>query len=164
MNPVTATASELPPPRVHQGVLGWMRASLFSSPLNTLLTVLVAWLLLMVVPAMIEWLFIRADFSATNAQECRASGGACWAFIVEKHRLILFGVYPYDEQWRPLLATIILIAVIVCSCVRWFWRPSLALIWAAALTLVGGMTSYHAPVFCSAFSVRVTDPALANGP
>lgn len=137
MNPATATANDLPPPHVQQGVIGWMRASLFSSPLNTLLTVLVAWLLLMVVPAMIEWLFIRADFSATNAQECRASGGACWAFIVEKHRLILFGVYPYDEQWRPLLATIILIAVIVCSCVRWFWRPSLALIWAAALTLVG---------------------------
>ncbi len=124
------------PPSSHVGAWAWMRASLFSSPLNTLLTVLVLWLLLMAVPALFEWLFIRADFNASNAQECRESGGACWAFIVEKHRLILFGVYPYDEQWRPLLATIILIGVIVCSCMRRFWKPYLGLIWLAALTAV----------------------------
>ena len=59
-------------------------------------------------------------------------GGACWAFIVEKHRLILFGTYPYDEQWRPLLATIILIAVIVCAACAasgspaWRWSGSWA--------------------------------------
>lgn len=132
----TSAAPSLSPPRTHQGVLGWIRASLFSSPLNSILTILVAWLLLMAIPAMIEWLFIRANFNATNAQECRASGGACWAFIVEKHRLILFGVYPYDEQWRPLLASIILVSVIVCSCIRWFWRPFLGVIWAVGLIAV----------------------------
>ena len=132
----TSAAPSLSPPRTQQGVLGWIRASLFSSPLNSILTILVAWLLLMAIPAMIEWLFIRANFNATNAQECRASGGACWAFIVEKHRLILFGVYPYDEQWRPLLASIILVSVIVCSCIRWFWRPFLGIIWAVGLVAV----------------------------
>lgn len=137
MSTNTATVQSLPPPRTHQGVLGWLRASLFSSPLNTLLTVLVAWLLLMAVPALIDWLFISANFNAQNAQECRQSGGACWAFIAEKHRLILFGVYPYDEQWRPLLASIILIAVIVCSCIRWFWKPFLGVIWIVALVVVG---------------------------
>jgi general L-amino acid transport system permease protein len=136
MDTHTPTAPSLPPPRAHQGAIGWMRASLFSSPLNTLLTVLVAWLLLMSIPALVEWLFIRANFDATTAQECRASGGACWAFIAEKHRLILFGVYPYDEQWRPLLASIILIGVIVCSCIRWFWKPFLGLIWIGALLAV----------------------------
>ncbi|HUH60271.1 MAG TPA: amino acid ABC transporter permease [Candidimonas sp.] len=130
------TESELPPPVSHRGIVAWARAGLFSSPANTLLTVLVIWLLLMVIPAMVEWLFIRANFSATNAQECRASGGACWAFIAEKHRLILFGIYPYDEQWRPLLATFVLIGVIVCSCVRWFWKPWLGLLWAASLCIV----------------------------
>ncbi|NYT85089.1 amino acid ABC transporter permease [Pollutimonas harenae] len=137
MSTNTATVQSLPPPRTHQGVLGWLRTSLFSSPLNTLLTVLVAWLLLMAVPALVDWLFISANFNAQNAQECRQSGGACWAFIAEKHRLILFGVYPYDEQWRPLLASIILVAVIVCSCIRWFWKPFLGLIWMVALVVVG---------------------------
>lgn len=134
VEPVAAPV--LPPPSHKVGVLAWVKASLFSSPLNTLLTVLVAWLLFMSVPAMVEWLFIRADFNATNAQECRASGGACWAFIAEKHRLILFGVYPYDEQWRPLLASLVLIAVIICSCIRWFWRPALGLLWIGGLVVV----------------------------
>jgi hypothetical protein len=29
--------------------------------------------------------------------------GACWALITEKHRFILFGTYPYDQHWRPLI-------------------------------------------------------------
>jgi general L-amino acid transport system permease protein len=124
------------PPRHSVGIVGWLRRSLFSSPLNSLLTVLVGWLLLMAVPAMVEWLFVKANFSASTAAECRASGGACWAFIAEKHRLILFGVYPYDEQWRPLLASVVLIAVIICSCMRRFWKPWLGLLWVVALTVV----------------------------
>ncbi|AZY50396.1 amino acid ABC transporter permease [Bordetella avium] len=128
--------ADLPPPMGHTGVWPWLKSRLFSSPLSILTTVILAWLILMAVPALIEWAFIRANFSATTAQECRASGGACWAFIVEKHRLILFGTYPYDEQWRPLIATFILIAVIVLSGMRRFWRPILALIWVVGLSLV----------------------------
>lgn len=134
--PTHATTLPAGPPRSQQGVLGWMRASLFSSPLNALLTVLVVWLLLMIVPALVDWLFIKVDLSATNAQECRASGGACWAFIAEKHRLILFGIYPYDEQWRPLLAMCILVGVMVLSAIRRFWKPSLAVVWVFALAAV----------------------------
>lgn len=137
MTPQHTSAPVLPPPSSHIGAGAWLRANLFSSPLNTLLTVLVAWLLLMSVPALVEWLLIKANFSATNAQECRESGGACWAFIAEKHRFILFGIYPYDEQWRPLLASIVLVAVIVCSCIRWFWKPWLGLLWVVSLTVVG---------------------------
>jgi len=114
-----------------------MKTRLFSSPLNILLTLLFAWFILMAVPALIEWAFIQANFNAQNATECRASAGACWAFIVEKHRLILFGTYPYEEQWRPLVATLILLAVIICSAIRRFWRPFLVVIWLVGLTLVG---------------------------
>ncbi|MFY3567150.1 amino acid ABC transporter permease, partial [Achromobacter ruhlandii] len=131
MSSTTHIPSEgLPPPKTHVGAWAWLRSRLFSSPLNILITVLLAWFLLMAVPALVEWAVIRANFTAANAQECRASvGGACWAFIIEKHRLILFGTYPYDEQWRPLIATIILVAVIVCSGIRRFWNWKLAIIW-----------------------------------
>ncbi|AZG06781.1 amino acid ABC transporter permease [Pigmentiphaga sp. H8] len=110
---------------------------LFSSPLNVVLTLLVAWLLLMIVPALVEWGLVRATFVASSAQECREAGGACWAFIAEKHRLILFGLYPYDEQWRPLLASALLIGAVVASCLRRFWNRWLALIWIVALTATG---------------------------
>ncbi|MCQ9615492.1 amino acid ABC transporter permease [Paenalcaligenes niemegkensis] len=128
-NPQLAMA----PPRTHVGVPGWLRQNLFATPANTVLTILVIWLLLMAIPALIEWGLIKANFTADSAQECRETGGACWAFIVEKHRLILFGIYPYDEQWRPLVASLILIALIYMSCLRRFWKPSLALVWTVGL-------------------------------
>ena len=136
MNPTRPAIAALPPPATRQGLIGWVRDSLFSSPLNTVLTLIVAWLLLMLVPALIDWLFIKVDWSATNAKECRASGGACWAFIFEKHRLILFGIYPYDEQWRPLLAMVVLVGVIIVSAMRRFWRPLLIWIWLVGLAIV----------------------------
>jgi general L-amino acid transport system permease protein len=113
--------------------LHWLRTQLFSSPLNTLLTLLTLWLLLATVPAMVDWFFLNSTVTATSAQECRKVTGACWAVIVEKHRLILFGVYPYEEQWRPLLATLLLLGVIILSGVRRFWNLSLLLFWVIAL-------------------------------
>ena len=137
MSTTTPIPSEgLPPPRSQVGVWPWLKERLFSSPVSILATVLVAWILLMAVPALVEWAFLQADFTSTTSQECRKAAGACWAFIAEKHRLILFGTYPYDEQWRPLLATIILIGVIVCSGLRRFWNARLALIWVVGLTAV----------------------------
>jgi len=133
---VHVAAPALPPPSHSIGVWAWMRSQLFATPLNTLLTVLSLWFLLMAVPAMLDWLFVDASFTAATAQECRAAGGACWSFIAEKHRLILFGTYPFDEQWRPLLATLILVCVIVCSGMRRFWNLRLAAIWGVGLTAV----------------------------
>ena len=128
------------PPVSRISALTWVREQLFSSPLNSLLTVLSVWLLMMSLPALFEWAFVNANVSATTGQECRATGsgpaGACWAIIVEKHRLILFGTYPYDEQWRPMLATFLLIALLVLSAWRRFWKPSLLLIWTVGLILV----------------------------
>lgn len=132
---VNSTTASLPP-RAPGNTLGWLKENLFSSPLNVLLTVLVAWLLVLAIPAMLDWLFLDADFTSETAQECRKAQGACWAFIAEKHRLILFGVYPFDEQWRPLLATLILIGVLVCSAIRFFWKPWLVVLWTVALVAV----------------------------
>ncbi|HLU00991.1 MAG TPA: amino acid ABC transporter permease [Burkholderiaceae bacterium] len=123
-------------PRPPANKVAWLKENLFSSPLNILLTVLVAWLLIMSVPAMLDWLFFDADFTSDTAQECRKAEGACWAFIAEKHRLILFGVYPYDEQWRPLLASIILVLALVCSAIRRFWSAWLLVLWTVALVAV----------------------------
>ncbi|TFL13400.1 amino acid ABC transporter permease [Pusillimonas caeni] len=127
----------VPAPLPRGNPLRRLAGGLFATPLNTMMTALMAWLLLMTVPAAVEWLFINADFHAATAQECRASAGACWAFIAHKHRLILFGIYPYDEQWRPLLASLILIALVVCSCLRRFRHAWLAGLWAAALACAG---------------------------
>jgi len=116
-------------------VLRWLRANLFSSFTNTVLTIVVMVLLIKIIPPLINWLFINAVWGATGPAACREASGACWAMIHEKYRLILFGHYPYDQQWRPTLGILILVAMIGVSCIRHFWRPVLAYIWVIGLTI-----------------------------
>lgn len=83
-----------------------------------------------------DWALLRAVWQP-DAAACRAANGACWGFIVEKHRLIAFGTYPYEEHWRPALSSMLLVALWVLSAVRRFWKPKLTLIWAVGLTAIG---------------------------
>ena len=62
-------------------------------------------------------------------------GGRGWCGVLEKYRLILLGRYPLDEAWRPVVATLLLLAMVVASCVRRCWRPALAPAWLLALLL-----------------------------
>jgi general L-amino acid transport system permease protein len=55
--------------------------------------------------------------------------------VAEKYRLIIFGRYPFEEQWRPMVATLLMMALLIASCTRAFWRPWLALAWAVVLVL-----------------------------
>src|SRR5437763_12176536 len=93
------------PPVASSGVLGWLRANLFNSVFNTILTLLAVYFLVVTVPPLLRWTVIGAVWSAPNGQACRGAGGqelgACWAFIGEKMRVIFFGRYPYEGQWRP---------------------------------------------------------------
>jgi general L-amino acid transport system permease protein len=120
-------------------VLRWLRANLFSSWPNTLLTLAVLWLLWRTVPPFIDWAFVNAIWHAPDSKLCRAAAGegACWAFIAEKHRFILFGTYPYAQHWRPALACLILVALWIASALRRFWNRGLILAWAAGLVAVG---------------------------
>ena len=58
----------------------------------------------------------RADFKACMNNH----DGACWGFVTEKWRLILFGRFPYDEQWRAAAATggviLMLIVLLINGC------------------------------------------------
>ena len=127
------------PPALALGPLGWIRANLFNSWFNSLLTILILWLAYQVIPPLLDWLFFNSVLpgeGVTN-QTCRAAGGACWAFIHEKYRLILFGLYPYDQQWRPIASILIIVGMLAVSCNRNFWRPWLAAVWAVAAVAVG---------------------------
>ena len=133
-----ASATEaLPPPSSTTGPIAWLRDRLFSSPLNAVLTILAAWLILMTLPPLLEWGLIKANFTADSSAECRAGGGACWAFIGEKYRLMLFGLFPFDEQWRPLVAALILIGLIVATCMPRFWNMRLLPMWIGGIVAVG---------------------------
>jgi len=82
----------------------------------------------------LDWALVRAVWQP-DPQACRAASGACWGFIVEKHRLIAFGTYPYEEHWRPGLASLLLIALWVLTALR--QRRWVVAAWAAGLVVIG---------------------------
>ena len=67
---------------------------------ETIATLLVLWLLWKTLPPFIDWAFLDAVWRP-DSKACREAEGACWGFIAEKHRFILFGTYPYEQHWRP---------------------------------------------------------------
>src|SRR6516225_1255775 len=126
---------ERPPQRTH-GVVDWLRANLFGSVFNTILTLVAAYILAVSIPPVIRWGLVDAIWSAPNGQACRGAG-ACWAFIGEKLRFILFGTFPYEQQWRPLAVVVIFVAMILASCDRRLWGRRLMLLWLAGFIAAG---------------------------
>ncbi len=123
-----------PPPTSQIGALAGLRRNFFNGPLNTALTIVVLALLALTVPPLLSWAVLHAVFAPDNAACRELQGqGACWGVIAEKGRLIVFGRYPYEEQWRPLLACALLVAVLAASGMRRFWNLGLLLAWALAL-------------------------------
>jgi general L-amino acid transport system permease protein len=124
------------PRPITSGPIDWLRANLFNSIPNTVLTLAAVYLLAVTVPPMIRWALVDAIWHADSGRACHGDG-ACWAFIAEKARFILFGRYPYEEHWRPLFAVVIFIALILASCDRRLWGRRLAVLWLAGLITVG---------------------------
>jgi general L-amino acid transport system permease protein len=114
----------------------WLRDNLFGSWASTAFTLLLLYLLWKGVPPLIDWAFLDAVWRP-DAKACREAEGACWGFIAEKHRFILFGTYPYEQHWRPGLASVILIGLWVFSAVRLFWKWWLLVVWVFGLALIG---------------------------
>ena len=125
-----------PAPVNTEGLVPWVRRNLFGNLPSAVVTVLVAALLLWLLPKLVSWAVIKAVVVA-NSDQCQAARGvgACWGVITEKYRLIIFGRYPFDQQWRPQIATIMLVALLMASCVRTCWKPWLAALWVVVLGL-----------------------------
>ena len=129
-------AEELKPPLISVGVIGWVRANLFNGWFNSLLTILTLYLLWQVVPPIIRWAFIDSVWNTTGAV-CRDADGACWSIIANNFRFIFFGFYPYDEQWRPLIAMLILFGLLFYSRDRNHWTKYLGYSWIAGMVVMG---------------------------
>ena len=111
---------------------------LFNSVPNTLLTLACLWLLWQTVPQLLSWGVIGATWVGTPEQ-CRAADGACWAIVTDKHRFMLFGLYPYEEQWRPALAMVLFIVMLGLSVFPALWGRRLIVGWGAAMAVCAGL-------------------------
>jgi general L-amino acid transport system permease protein len=111
----TETLKPLPPPPGTTGVIGWLRANLFSSPLNIGLTLLGAYLLYLVIPPAVRFLIIDAVWTGTDRQACLPSDanprvGACWAYVSDFIGFFTYAFYPRDQVWR-INITFVLFAI-----------------------------------------------------
>ena len=122
-----------PAPVNTEGLLAWIRINLFSNASTSLVTLVVGGILAYFLPQLISWALLRATW-APDFAACRVEGaGACWGVVTEKYRFIVFGRYPFEEQWRPLVATGLMLALLAASCTRAFWKPWLLLLWIGVL-------------------------------
>ncbi|MDB9788751.1 amino acid ABC transporter permease [Candidatus Thioglobus sp.] len=104
------------PPISQIGAVLWLRTNLFSSWINSALTLASLYLLYIMIPPLLDWMIFNASFSfgtvnlfgfdikfseamATN-QNCGREG-ACWPYIYEKLYMYTYGFYPRTETWRP---------------------------------------------------------------
>jgi general L-amino acid transport system permease protein len=128
---------------------------LFGDVLSALLTAATVGALILTLPKLFDWAVAQGVWSAETGKAACRSGGACWAFLREKCRFVLFGIYPPDQHWRPTAVIAIILALGLASTPPRFWGRGLVLTWiaglAVCLVLVGGGVLGLAPVPTSAW-------------
>ncbi|AMJ59880.1 amino acid ABC transporter permease [Bosea sp. PAMC 26642] len=87
------------------GPIAWIRANLFSGPVNSLMTLVCLYIVVTSVPDLVRFYFIDAVWSGTNRDACLADKvgrpvGACWAYIADRFQYFVYGSYPVAQRWR----------------------------------------------------------------
>jgi len=132
----TISSPRRPPPVLESGAVRWVRKNLFSGAHNTALTLLALWALFVTLPDLVQWALVDAIWSAPDSQLCRDAAGACWGVITEKHRVMLFGTFPYEEHWRGVLVIAIVVVLGLASAFKRLWSYWLFGVWVAAIVAV----------------------------
>lgn len=125
-----AHAADFPQPTFFDRV----RSKYFATRRDTVVTVIFAAVLAWVLWSLIDWAVLGATFAPNSGDTCREDlhGGACWSVVSTRWRIVLFGLYPFEEQWRSAIACMVMIVVAILSCVPWFWSAKrLAPLWIA---------------------------------
>ncbi len=122
MNDITESRK---PPVATTGILGWLRMNLFSTWVNSLISLFVLYILFQFIPWILNWTIFAADFKynfngeeIVNREMCSRvldpeNGGACWAIIYVRFYQFMYGFYPREEVWRVNLSYIMLAVAVV---------------------------------------------------
>lgn len=101
----TSPLPQLAPPPGVRGPMAWMRQNLFSSPFNTVLTLVALYVIWMTVPGLFKFyiwdaVWTGADREACLSQRVGREVGACWAFVADRYQYFIYGSYSVSERWR----------------------------------------------------------------
>lgn len=137
-------ATVVSPPR--RSLSAGLRRRFAATPLQAALSGACLVALAFVSWKVLDWAIFSAVFDASGSPDaCRGANGACWSVIAARWRIIFFGLYPYEEQWRSALACLTMVAMTVLSCLPSFWTAArLSTVWIAGtaafyVLMKGGM-------------------------
>ncbi|MCG6656598.1 amino acid ABC transporter permease [Halomonas campisalis] len=143
---------ERPAPSLTVGPIAWLRANLFSGPVNSVFTLLGLYLLYILLTPTIQWAFINADWIGTSRDDCSREG-ACWVFVNARLPQFIYGLYPRAELWRPnvVFATF---AVLIA----WLAIPRLPFKrWVTLIALIGFPLFAYAMLYGGYFGLPVVE-------
>ena len=123
------------PPSI--GMVQKVRKRYFGSPIDILISLSGIMLMLWLGWQVLDWAVLKAVWTSPDGTSdvCRGIDGACWAVINVRWRLIIFGLFPFEEQWRSTLACLVLVLTAILSCLPRFWTaPRLAGLWVLGFT------------------------------
>ena len=102
---------------------GWLRANLFATPLDSIMSVIFGVIIAWSLVHAIDWLFVNAVWTGGGRQVCatevqggiRENGwsGACWAYVGEYFTQFMVGSYPRELLWRPITVALLFVALLV---------------------------------------------------
>nr|WP_309665487.1 amino acid ABC transporter permease [Tabrizicola sp.] len=146
------------PPVTERGAVKWVRENLFSGPFNTALTLLGFAAIYYILSTSLPW-WLNGVWTASSLGECRdiiaANGGtdgACWAMINARWHQFIFGFYPQDSYWRPVLAFGLLF-VALAPVLYWNDRKGAIMVAIAGGLTVLAMFSLSSPLSVDLFTI-----------
>ncbi len=144
----TQTPARAQPDANLPGPIAWAKANLFNGIFSSIVTLAIGAFVVWALYGLVQWAFINAiwwvpDTAAgkPDPTSCRLAHGvgACWAAIHDKWRFMLFGAYPYNEQWRAGICIALFLGLFYVSADRRFWNKNLATIWIGTLVVIFGL-------------------------
>lgn len=103
MTSTTAPTVIEPPPLARTGPRAWLRRNLFRTVPDTILTLVVAFILISLLSRFVAWTISEAQ----------------WAVITENFRVLMQGLYPLNQAWRVALAVVIIMVLAGMSLGVW---------------------------------------------
>jgi general L-amino acid transport system permease protein len=126
------------PPPARRRVPLWR--TLFGDLASAVVSVTGLAVLLAILPKLLSWAVVNGVWRGGG--EACDGGGACWAFLREKTPFIVFGIYPPESYWRPILVVVVLLALTLWSLAPKRWTAATLWLWTggtlACLWLMGG--------------------------
>ena len=119
-----------PPPAFTVGFRGWLRANLFSSWSNGVVTIILAAVILLGAQAGARWLLFSSD----------------WAVITQRVPLYIVGTYPREYYWRPEVSLLLVSGLMGMAWRMWSGPARWSAVGFGALVLIIAVIPYSMPV------------------